>query len=123
EIIAALDKIRDSYNVNGLGQIAAVATLTDLAFYRNNFRRIKATRERLGRDLSELGFTTCPSQANFLFVQPPKFAANVWLGKLRAQKILVRWFGYPATKNFLRITIGTDPEADALLRAVRKILS
>src|SRR5207244_9280331 len=27
EVIAALDKIRDSYNVNGLGQVAARATL------------------------------------------------------------------------------------------------
>ena len=122
EIIAALDKIRDSYNVNGLGQIAAMATLSNLDYYKDNFRRIKATRERLRRELTALGFAVCPSQANFLFVKPPRFAANRWLEKLRAQKILVRWFGYPETKDFLRITIGTDQEADALLRAARKIL-
>jgi histidinol-phosphate aminotransferase len=45
ELIAALDKIRDSYNVNGLGQIAAVATLDDLKYYRANFKKIIATRD------------------------------------------------------------------------------
>jgi len=40
ELIAALDKIRDSYNVNGLGQIAAEATLDDLKYYRANFKKI-----------------------------------------------------------------------------------
>ena len=47
ELIAALQKIRDSYNVNGLGQIAAEATLDDLAFYRANFRNIIATRDSI----------------------------------------------------------------------------
>ena len=51
ELIAALHKIRDSYNVNGLGQIAALATLGDLPHYRANFRRIIATRDWLSREL------------------------------------------------------------------------
>ncbi|HLY73219.1 MAG TPA: histidinol-phosphate transaminase, partial [Planctomycetota bacterium] len=51
DLIAALDKIRDSYNVNGLGQVAALATLEDLAYYRRNFRRVIETRRRLGADL------------------------------------------------------------------------
>src|SRR5215472_2596609 len=46
-LISSLDKIRDSYNVNGLGQIAALATLQDLSWYRSNFRKIIATREAL----------------------------------------------------------------------------
>src|SRR5208283_6139278 len=47
ELVAALHKIRDSYNVNGLGQAAAVATLDDLKYYRANFKKIIATREWL----------------------------------------------------------------------------
>ena len=46
-LIAALDKIRDSYNVNGLGQIAALATLEHLPYYRANFAKIIRTREKL----------------------------------------------------------------------------
>ena len=122
ELIAALDKIRDSYNVNGLGQIAALATLDDLPYYRANFRRLIATRERLAQELGELGFAARPSQTNFLLVRPPRFAASDWLEKLRTKKILVRWFKYPEVRDFLRITVGTDAEADALRRAVQAIL-
>jgi histidinol-phosphate aminotransferase len=121
-LIAALDKIRDSYNVNGLGQIAALATLDDLPYYRANFRRIIATRERVSRELTALGFNVLPSQTNFVLARPPRFPAEQWLEKLRARNILVRWFAAPAVKVYLRISIGTDAEMDALLRASKAAL-
>ncbi len=122
ELIAALDKIRDSYNVNGLGQIAAAATLDDLKFYRSNFKKIIATREWLTRELSDLGFRVLPSQTNFILAKPPVFPAKEWLQKLRDRKILVRWFSAPEVRDYLRITIGTPAEAAALVQAARKIL-
>jgi len=122
ELIAALHKIRDSYNVNGLGQVAALATLGDLAYYRSNFRRIIATRERLTRGLGELGFDVFPSQANFILVRPPQLPAQDWLRLLRREKILVRWFDSPLIRKFLRITIGTPEEAGALVKAAKRIL-
>jgi histidinol-phosphate aminotransferase len=121
-LVAALDKIRDSYNVNGLGQIAALAALDDLPYYRRNFRRVITTRERLAARLGALGFEVLPSRTNFLLARPPRFPAEEWLRKLRARKILVRWFDLPAIRDFLRITVGTDREAEALLRAARAIL-
>ena len=122
ELIGALHKIRDSYNVNGLGQIAALATLENLPYYRANFRRIIATRERLMDDLSELGFHVFPSQTNFILARPPGFGAEKWLQELRQRKILVRWFDYPEVRDCLRITIGTPAEAAALARAAKAIL-
>jgi len=122
-LIEALQKIRDSYNVNGLGQAAAAATLADLPYYRRNFKRLIATRERLSEELRALGFAVPPSQTNFIFTRPPRFPAQEWLGKLRERRVLVRWFGAPEIKDFLRISIGTDEEADALLRAARHILA
>jgi len=122
ELIAALHKIRDSYNVNGLGQIAAEATLDELSHYRANFRKIITTREWLGRELTKLGFRVLPSRTNFILARPPRFPAPVWLKELRRRKILVRWFGQPEVKDYLRITIGTAAEAEALVTASRKIL-
>ena len=122
ELIAALDKIRDSYNVNGLGQIAATATLDDLKYYRANFKKIITTREWLGRELTLLGFRVLPSQTNFILAKPPLFPARDWLQKLRNKKILVRWFSAPEVRDYLRITIGTPAEAVALVKAVRGIL-
>jgi len=122
-LIAGLQKIRDSYNVNGLGQIAAEATLGDLGYYRSNFRKVIASRERLAEALSALGFRVLPSDTNFLLVEPPKLAASVWLEALRERKVLVRWFSAKGLDSYLRITVGTDREMDALLKAVRSILS
>jgi histidinol-phosphate aminotransferase len=122
ELIAALDKIRDSYNVNGLGQIAAAATLHDLKYYRANFKKIIATREWLARELTRLGFLVLPGQTNFILVKPPKFPAKDWLQKLRDRKILVRWFNAPEVRDYLRITIGTPAEAVALVQAAQKTL-
>src|SRR5213079_1876912 len=76
ELIAALDQIRDSYNVNGLGQVAAIATLDDLGYYRKDFKRLIATREWVTRELALLGFGVRPSQTNFLLVRPPAFPAK-----------------------------------------------
>lgn len=122
DLIAALDAMRDSYNVNGLGQIAAEATLRDLPYYRANFRRVIRTRTVLTGALTGLGFEVLPSQTNFLLARPPKFVARTWLRKLRDRKILVRWFDTPELRDWLRITVGTDREAAALVKAARHVL-
>ena len=121
-LIAALDKIRDSYNVNGLGQIAAAATLDELSYYRANFKRIIATREKLIRELTHLDFEVFPSQTNFILARPPQFPAREWLQQLRERRILVRWFEDPAVRNYLRISIGMPEQIDTLIKAAKAIL-
>jgi histidinol-phosphate aminotransferase len=121
-LIAALDKIRDSYNVNGLGQVAALATLDDLPYYRKNAQKIIATRTRLSAELTKLGFQVLPSVTNFIFTRPARFPARRWLAELRKRKILVRWFDTPAERDYLRITIGTDAEARAVVQAAKALL-
>jgi histidinol-phosphate aminotransferase len=122
-LVAALDKLKDSYNVNGLGQVAALATLGDLPYYRRNFKRICASRERLRRELTGLGWTVPQSAANFLFCRPSGAPAEAWLAELRRRNIVVRWFSAPGLRDWLRITVGSEHEVDALLGAVRSAFS
>jgi histidinol-phosphate aminotransferase len=121
-LIEAMDKLRDSYNVNGLGQIAALATLDDLGYYRKNFERVIGTREKFARELTALGFEVLPSATNFIFAKTPKFSAEEWLEKLRGNNILVRWFKYPETRDYLRITIGTEREMRVTLQTIKFLL-
>jgi histidinol-phosphate aminotransferase len=121
DLIAGLHRIRDSYNVNGLGQIAALATLRALPYYRANFRAIIRTRERLGSGLAKLGFQVFPSQTNFILARPPAIPAQTWLQELRERRILVRWFDQPGVRDYLRITVGTPAQAAALIAAARQI--
>ncbi len=122
EIIAALDRIRDSYNTNGLGQVAALATLSDIDHYRKQFERIIQLRAKTTGALEALGFKVLPSQANFIFAKPTAITAAQWFRQLRERKIVTRWFDTPKVRNWLRITIGTEAEMAKLLTATKSIL-
>jgi len=122
DVIALLDRVKDSYNVSRLTQAGALAALGDPAYYAGVVQRILATRDRFARCLAGLGWFAYPSQANFLFAEPrnragaagPEVARAVY-DHLVARKILVRHFGSHAlTSSFLRISVGTDQEMDAL---------
>ncbi len=122
ELITALNKIRDSYNVNGLGQVAAEATLDNLAYYRKNFATLVATREQTTRALADLGFRVLPSQTNFILARPSRYPAEQWLEQLRQRNILVRWFNAPELSDHLRITIGSPTEMRRLVQAAADIV-
>ena len=122
ELIGAMHKIRGSYNVNGLGQIAAEATLDNLGYYRANFERIKRTRQQTTQWLSEHGFYVYPSQTNFVYAKPLKLSAEHIYKALKTQNILIRWWSNPEVKDFLRISIGTEEEMERFRKAVSALL-
>lgn len=121
-LIQAMHKLRDSYNVNGLGQVAAEATLDDLRYYRDNFRKIIETRDWTAQRLTELGFRVFPSQTNFLLVRPAGPPAGEWFHKLRDNRILVRWFDTHDLSEYLRISVGTPEEMETLVKTVKRLL-
>lgn len=118
-LIGALEKIKDSYNLDRLSQEIALAALSDVAHMRSNVARILATRDRLARALEGCGFTVCTSDANFLWVRPPNGDGAGLFEHLRRHGILVRHFPGARTETYIRITIGTDDEIDRLIEAVR----
>ena len=122
KIITALDKIRDSYNTNELGQAAALATLDDLKYYKGHFKRIIKTRNQTSKILKSIGFDVIPSQTNFIFVKPKGLQAKDLFTKLREKKILTRWFDTKACRSWLRITIGTEREMDKFLLSTKAIV-
>ena len=120
-LIDALYKIKDSYNVNALTQAAALAALSDPDWMLRNRDRIVATRARLARELRAMGWTVADSATNFLWCQPPAPAtAEGVMAILRGRGIVVRHFPGPVTGGHVRITIGTDEQTDFLLEVLRK---
>lgn len=127
EIIGTIDRVRDSYNVNRLSQVAALAAIGDGPYYAEVIARVKATRDRAVADLKERrGWYTYDSQANFVFTEPkngrdesgPEVSASAF-AFLHARKVLVRHFpGHRLTAPFLRITVGTDAEMRVLSDAL-----
>jgi len=121
ELIATLFKIKDSYNIGRVAQSLATAALQDQAYMRANVRCIVGTRQKLVRALTAMGFTVLPSDANFVFARPAGIGAEALYRRLRKRNILVRYFTGKATRDFLRITIGTDEQINKLLKAIAAI--
>src|SRR5206468_1572454 len=123
ELIAALDKVRDSYNVNRLSQIGAEATLDDWAYFEANVRKIQATRQRVIGKLEEWKVFVYPSQTNFVFARPPApVTARQWFERLRERKILVRWWDADRIRDYVRVSIGTDVEMEKFLEVSEKAI-
>jgi histidinol-phosphate aminotransferase len=123
ELIGALDKVKDSYNVSRLSQLGAEATLDEWDYFQRNVRKICATRERTAAALAKLGFFVYPSQTNFVFARPPApVAAKQWFDGLRARNILVRWWDADRIRDFARVSIGTDEEMEKFLEATKEVL-
>jgi histidinol-phosphate aminotransferase len=122
EVIEALDKIRDHYNLDRLAQVAAVAALHDQAYFQECVRKIRETREWFCAELLALGYQVIPSEANFVFVSPPdRNGGRIYEG-LFSRKILVRHFTDSLLAHGLRISIGTREEMATTLEALREIL-
>ena len=81
----------------------------------------QTARQRTALALRDMGFAVTDSQANFLFVRHPQVPAKTLLDGLRERGILVRWFDRPRIRDYLRITVGTDGEMDALTAALKEL--
>ena len=121
DLIDALYKVKDSYNVDALAQAVALAAFNDLPWMRANVAKVKRTRTRVIRELSRRGWQIPPSDANFIFARPARKLAAELFGALRARNMFVRYFKGSRTGDRLRITIGTDAEMDALLAALAEL--
>ena len=127
EVAEVLHRVRDSYNVDRVAQVAAVAALEDTAWLKSTVAKICATRSRVTSVLRDYGWQVNPSSGNFILANPvkPQQSPSVVLAEsafqfLRERKILVRRFPqHPLTEKGLRITIGTDAEMDAFLAAAK----
>jgi histidinol-phosphate aminotransferase len=125
ELIEGLRRVRDSFNsypVDRLAQAGAAAAVSDAAYYHGITRRLIATRERVSAALSDLGFQTLPSRANFIFARHPAREGAGLSAALREKGILVRHFDKPRISGFLRITMGTDDEMDFFLETCKELL-
>lgn len=125
-LVEIIDRVRDSYNVNRLSQAGALAAIQDQEYFRAIVGKITHTRDYYIHEFEQRGWFTYRSRANFIFTEPSTAAGEV--GKEVAQslyrflcdrKILVRYFpSHALTSNFLRISVGSEPEMLALSETI-----
>ena len=123
-LIKDLGKIKYSfnpYNVNSLTQLAGEAAIDGENYYKDMRLEIIKTRGYTETRLKKLGFSMTRSDANFVFAKHPAVGGYELYKALKERGILVRHFGKPRISDYVRITIGTKGQMDALLNAVKNI--
>ncbi|AHB92579.1 histidinol-phosphate transaminase [Acinetobacter baumannii] len=122
-LIAALEAVKNSFNsypIDRFAIAAAVASFEDQAYFEEQCQKVISSREKLVRDLTELGFNVLPSKANFIFATHSQHDAGQLAQKLREQGIIVRYFNKPRINQFLRITVGTDEQNARLVQTLKQ---
>jgi len=121
DLIEALERIKNSFNSYPLDRMAivgAAAAFEDRAYFDETCGKVIDSRQRLVGELSTRGFEVLPSAANFIFARHPQHDASELAAKLREQGVIVRHFKQERIAQFLRITIGTPEQNQALLDAL-----
>lgn len=125
ELISALYATKDSMNsypVDSIAQAAGAAAIEDEEYFQATLKKVIATRDRLTMELRGMGFKLPDSQTNFVFASHPRYSAREIFEFLKTLDIYVRWFNKPRIDNYLRITVGTDEETDALISALKDLI-
>jgi histidinol-phosphate aminotransferase len=121
-VVRELVKVKDSYNCDTLSLAAAAAALEDKDYLKVTRAKVLATRDRLARELTKLGFEVCPSQANFLWCRRADRPVHPIYEALKQRLILIRYMEFPGYGDGLRISVGTDAEIDRMLDELRRLL-
>ncbi len=126
DLIEALERVKNSFNSYPLDRLAiagGAAAMADRAHFELTRLSIMTSREALTSALEQLGFEVLPSKANFIFARHPGQDGESLALALRQRGIIVRHFKLPRIDQFLRISVGTDEQCQALVAALAEIIT
>jgi histidinol-phosphate aminotransferase len=116
-LIAVIERVRESFNVNCMGLAAAEAALGDVEHLEWGLARNAEERTRLADALRSRGWFVHPSQTNFLLVEFGAHAASIEAGLLDLG-VIPRPMGGYGLPDCLRITVGDRDENRRFLDAL-----
>ncbi|NWC91966.1 MULTISPECIES: histidinol-phosphate transaminase [unclassified Pseudomonas] len=124
DLIEALERVKNSFNsypVDRLAIAGAAAAFEDREYFQKTCQRVIDSRETLVAQLQAKGFEVLPSAANFIFARHPRHDAAGLAAKVREQGVIVRHFRQERIAQFLRISIGTPEQNQALIDALGEL--
>ena len=120
ELVREVNKARLPYNLNFFSQAAALAALEEKEALAASLARIIAGRELLLARLGAMpGVCAWPSRANFFILELLSADPKAVFASLLRHGVLVRDVtSYPKLSRCLRVSIGSEEENEAFLRAL-----
>lgn len=125
-LIEGLERVKNSFNsypMDTYAIAAGVAAMQDKPYFQTCCDKVVASRNWLTAELSGLGFETLESSANFVFTRHNSRDAAELAKLLRAENIMVRYFDKPRIDQYLRISVGTQEQCQALVEKLKVILA
>ncbi len=119
-VIAALNKVREPFNVNMLAQIGAAAALEDKAHLKKTVEMVAEGRGYLTSHLKDLGCDVVKTATNFILADLKMDAAKVY-DKLLRRGVIVRPMAVWGLPTYIRVTIGRSRENQFFLRMLRQV--
>lgn len=113
----------NSYTMNQTALACGVEAVKDKAYFEDTVKKIVQTREWVKEELRKLGFQFTDSKANFIFATHPEYDAKELFEALKKENIYVRYWNSERINQYLRITVGTREEMEALLSFLRNLIN
>jgi len=121
EVVEYLDRVRDAFNVNAIGQWAAIAALDDRAHVASTLQVVAEGRAVLTRELPRFGFRVIPSAANFVLCEIGR-SGKAFFEALLPHGVIVRPLDAYRMPQAVRITVGTAADNERLLSAIERVM-
>ena len=113
----------NSYTLNPVTIAIGAAALRDDAYFKDITAKTVYTRERVKKELRNLGFSFADSKTNFIFAKHESVKAKELFEALKAQNIYVRYFNKPRIDEYLRISMVTDEQMDKVITFLKGYLN
>ena len=114
--------MRLPYHLSALTQVVARIALARMTELLATVEHVKKQRDRMVREITALGLTVVPTDANFVLFGPFDDPPAIWQ-RLLDRGVLVRDVSSgPGLAGWLRVNAGTEPETTAFLSAIEEIL-
>jgi histidinol-phosphate aminotransferase len=123
-LVAALDLVKDSYNLDRLALVAAATAVDDETYHERLVSYVVAERAWLSDQLRRAGFEVVPSATNFVFARPPAGHPAAELhAALRERRILVRHYDREPIAGWFRVSVGSREQHQALFGALQEVMA
>ena len=113
----------NSYTMNQTSLVCGVEAVKDKAYFEECVNKIIETREWAKEELKNLGFHCLDSKSNFIFAMHPDYDAKELFEALKENDIYVRFWGSERIEQYMRITVGTREEMEAMFAFLKKYMN
>ena len=121
ELVVAMDKVREAFNCNSLGQIAATAALNDVDFVKKALDLNRRGLDTFYKGFDKLGLSYVPSMTNFVLVDVERDITEVFQELLKRGVIVRPMKGYQLHNHF-RASTGLPDDNEYFIEKLAEVL-